>query len=117
MPNPLREQAKVALDNLGRPGLRDLAERAERGDRALAALSRWQQRDTLTVLRVLAAEGGHGPHAPSPDLARTLDRILRWRLAEAQVTGPWTAVTLTDRGRHLLAGMWAPPLKKGAARG
>jgi hypothetical protein len=100
------------LENLGAPGLRELQARAAAGDRALCELTRRQQRDTLTVLRCLAVEGAYSVFTATanPDIAGTMDRIFRWGLVERSDRGfPWSDVRLTDKGRHLLAGMWAPP--------
>lgn len=106
-----RERAEAALDTIGQPGVRELAERAAAGDRALACLHPAQQRDTVNVLRVLAAEGGCS-RTRGDEIARTIDRLVRWGLLETSGHGPWLFAVPTDRGRHLLAGMWAPPPKK-----
>lgn len=106
-----RRIAEQVLENLGAPGLRELQQAAADGDRLLCELNVRQQRDTVTVLRRLSEAGACG-RTRTGDLAQTVDRLVRWGLVELDGgTLPWAAVTLTDRGRHLLAGMWAPPPK------
>lgn len=111
--NPERQAAEAALENLGQPGLRDLVQQAAAGDRALAALPRPLQRDAVAVMRAIA--GGADAYSEvgvDPAVRHTIDRLVRWGMVELTVQRPWTAVALTARGRHFLAGMWAPPPKK-----
>lgn len=110
------DTAAAALDNLGRPDLKELALQAMAGDRALDGLTRQQEQDTLTVLRCLADAGACSVFAATGGghLGDTFARLERWRLVEPlDRRAPWAAVRLTARGRFLLDGAMAPPVQKG----